>query len=104
MGDPLPLPAVMAARANAEKLKFVIHVTETGSLLQLAFQTSDGAVHVHFLDPSAAGTDQVIVMVSRGDESEVSGAVVQAQAAHHAVLLQFDQKAVDGRRVTILFK
>lgn len=82
-----------AARAGAEELELVVEVFEARFLADFLFEFVDGAGSLDGGNRSAVGADQVIAMLARHEEGEVSGALVEAEAAHESFVGEFLEEA-----------
>lgn len=77
-------------------------MVKPGRFLQLSFEISHRAFHVHLGDPPASGANEVIMMVTGPDENEIHGPLMKSELPDHAVSLQFHQQAVNGRGIALL--
>jgi len=85
-----------ALRTEAVKLQFVAEAFEAGAFFDVALEGLDGAGDVEALDATAAGADEVVVVMAFFDDGVVGAAVVQAELAEDAVLFELHEQAIDG--------
>lgn len=82
-------------RAKPVKGEVVLEVGEAALRAEGLFQRFNGATLLQPFNAAAALADEVVVMLAGQVNVVVGSAVVQANAAHQGVLLQFDEQAVD---------
>ena len=85
-----------ALRASSEEFELVVEVFITCGELDFFFQFMHRAGGVDGLDGAAIGADEVVAVLAGDDEGEVSGALVESEAAHDALVGEPVEEAVEG--------
>lgn len=79
----------------------MVEVFESGVFADFVFQSMNWTGGVDRFDGAAVGADEIVSMMSRNDESEVSGAFVQSETTDKAIVGEAMQEAVDGGFVAL---
>jgi len=82
--------------AGAEEFELVVEVLEAGFLADFFLELVDGAGGLDGLDAAAVGADEVVAVGAGDEEGEVGGALVEAEAADHALIGEALEEAEDG--------
>lgn len=99
-----PLPDSRAIRTDSEELKFMIEVAEPRFLPDLILKLMDRAGGGDRLDAAATGANQIIAVLSRNQQCEIGGSLMQAQAPDHTMLGESLEQAENSGLVALVGK
>ena len=80
----------------------MVEIPIAGFFADLGFELVDGAGGLDRLDVAAAGANQIVAVISRNEQGEIRGALMQAEAADHAVLGEPLEQAEYGGLVALV--
>lgn len=80
----------------------MIEILESGFFTNFVFQLMNRAGGFDRLDAATGGANQVVAVLSRNEKREIGGALVEAEAADHAVLGEALEQSENGGLVALV--
>lgn len=94
--------ALGAGGAGAEEFEFVVEAFVAGGFANFFFEFVDRAGGFDGVYFSAFGADEVVAVFPWFEKGEVSGALVEAEAADDAMIGESLEEAVDGGFIALV--